>query len=522
MATPQNFTFRLALGLVGILLASLMSGVGERVTQTALNDILGHWGLGHDEGSWLSTAYSAAEVSMMLLAGWLAVTLSLRRFAIGACLALGVLSLLVPLADSYPLMIGLRIAQGLAAGSILPLLMMTALRFLPWHSKLYGLSAYALTATFGPYMAAPLAALWGTLGAWDLVFWETLPVCLLAAALVSFGLPQDPVKLERFRQFDWLGALLGIGAMSSLVVGLTQGERLDWSSSGLICVLLVTGLVLLVAFLLHEWSHPAPLYKLQLLGRRNFAFGIVTLCLFMFLVLAAGTIPMGYLTSIQGYRALELVPVSLTMALPQLVLAPLVASLINRKAVDSRYVMAIGLLLITGSCLLGSQLTGEWNRDNFTVLQLLQTFGQPMVVVPLLMNATGAIAPTDGPFATAMVNSLRALFSVFAATVYGPLHGGTAGPAWHATDRVGGRPWQRSDGAGSPVPAGGAADAHRRAVFGNQLRRRLPRADPYCAFSAPPGGLPAASCLPATTAFALIRRREATTRKCCRYRWLSP
>ena len=60
MAAPQPFNLRLALGLVGILLASLMSGVGERVTQTVLTDVVGHFGFSHDEGSWLTTIYSAA------------------------------------------------------------------------------------------------------------------------------------------------------------------------------------------------------------------------------------------------------------------------------------------------------------------------------------------------------------------------------------------------------------------------------------------------------------------------------
>lgn len=419
MAAPQPFNLRLALGLVGILLASLMSGVGERVTQTVLTDVVGHFGFSHDEGSWLTTIYSAAEVSMMLLAGWLAVTFSLRRFAIGACLSLALFSLLVPLADTFPLMAGLRVAQGLASGSILPLLMMSALRFLPWHSKLYGLSAYAMTATFGPYLSAPLAALYGDLGDWNLVFWETAPVCLLAAALVSWGLPQDPLKLERCKQFDWLGALLGVTALCALVAGMTQGERLDWGNSPLIVALLATGGLVFVTFLIHEWFHPMPLYKLQLLARRNFAFGIITLCTFMFLTLAAGTIPAAFLGEVQGYRPMQLFPVMLTMALPQLLLAPLVATLINRKSVDSRYVMATGLVLILISCLLGSQLTSDWNRDNFYLIEVLNTLGQPMVVVPLLMNATGALSPLEGPFATAMVNSLRALFTVVASTVYG-------------------------------------------------------------------------------------------------------
>jgi DHA2 family multidrug resistance protein len=37
-----------------------------------------------------------------------------------------------------------------------------------------------------------------------------------------------------------------------------------------------------------------------------------------------------------------------------------------------------------------------------------------MVVVPLLMNATGVIQPLEGPFASSMVNTLRGLFSVIA------------------------------------------------------------------------------------------------------------
>ncbi|MFP3427677.1 MFS transporter, partial [Pseudoalteromonas sp. SIMBA_162] len=83
------------------------------------------------------------------------------------------------------------------------------------------------------------------------VFWETAPVCLLAAALVSWGLPQDPLKLERCKQFDWLGALLGVTALCALVAGMTQGERLDWGNSPLIVALLTTGGLVFVTFLIH-------------------------------------------------------------------------------------------------------------------------------------------------------------------------------------------------------------------------------------------------------------------------------
>lgn len=417
LPAPAPFTGRLALGLVGVLIGALTSGINDRVTDIALADLLGAYGLGHDEGTWFSSVYAAAEVSAMLLAPWFAVTFSLRRFAVVATVAFGLLGVLAPLAPDFSTLLLLRVLQGLAGGALPPLLMTAALRFLPWHIKLYGLSAYALTATFGPNLALPLAALWTENADWRLLMWQIIPPCLLGSALIAYGLPQDPLRLERLRQFDWRGALLGAGGLSLLVVGLTQGERLDWFESPLITALLLGAAVCLPLFALNEWFHPLPLFKLQLLGRRNFAFGIATLMLFMFLGLAGSAIPSAYLANVQGYRPLQTMPLALTIALPQLLVAPFIAFVINRNWVDARYVIAAGLVLLSTATLLASQITSVWIRDDFYPLQVLHTFGQPMVVVPLLMLATGVIHPLEGPFASAMVNSLRGLASVVSGVV---------------------------------------------------------------------------------------------------------
>ena len=404
----------MALGLIGVLLAALTSGINDRVTDLALVDLLGHFGLGHDQGTWVSSAYVAAEVSAMLLAPWFAVTLSLRRFAIVVTLLFVGFGVLCPFAPNAQSLVALRVLQGLCGGALPPLLMTAALRFLPWHIKLYGLSAYALTATFGPNLALPLTALWTEGADWRLVYWQIVPAGLLGAALIAYGLPQDPLRLERLRQFDWRGALLGSAGLSALIIALTQGERLDWLNSPLIAWLLLMAAVCVPLFVLNEWFHPLPLFKIQLLERRNFAYGILTLMLFLFVGLAGSAIPTAYLTSLQGYRPLQSMPLALSISVPQLLLAPLVATLINRNWVDARYVIGAGLLLLTIACLGGAQLTSAWNRDNFYWLQALHAVGQPMVVVPLLMLATGVIHPLEGPFASAMVNSLRGLASVLA------------------------------------------------------------------------------------------------------------
>jgi DHA2 family multidrug resistance protein len=70
----------------------------------------------------------------------------------------------------------------------------------------------------------------------------------------------------------------------------------------------------------------------------------------------------------------------------------------------------VGLGLILASCIGSAFLTVYWNRDQFYLWQLLQAVGQPMVIMPLLMMATNTVgSPAEGPFASALVNTSRAV-----------------------------------------------------------------------------------------------------------------
>lgn len=414
---PTPFNARLVVGLVGVLIAALTSGLNNRVTDLALVDVRGVLGMGYDEGTWIRAAYAAAEVSAMMVSAWCAVTFSLRRFAIAVTLLFALLGAVFPFVRSYDALIALRISQGLLGGALPPLLMTVALRFLPPSIRLYGLSAYALTATFGPNLAMPLVALWTDQAGWQFVYWQIIPPCLIAAAMIGYGLPQDPVRLERFRQFDWVGVLSGCGGMAALVVGLEQGERLDWFHSPLICVLLGGAAVSLVIFFINEWNHPLPLFKLQILARRNFSHGLIALAGILTVFMSGSMLPALYLGQVRDFRPLEIGPLALSIAIPQLLAAPAAAALCNIRWLDSRLVMATGLGLLAASCFGGSYLTSDWVRDNFYLLQAMQALGQPLAVLPILMMATGTVQPMEGPFASAMFNTVRGLSTVVGGTV---------------------------------------------------------------------------------------------------------
>ena len=397
-------------GLIGVLIAAMTSEFNDQVTSIALIDVRGALGISHDPGTWIQSLYVSAEIIGMAISPWLLMTFTLRRWTLFTIALCGASSVLIPFSANIEAIYALRLLQGLAGGLIIPLVMTTAFRILTPNIRLYGLAIYALTATFTPALASTVAALWTDIVGWRFVFLQTIPLCSLAGVLVWYCMDQDQPKYERFGILDWRGALLlviGIGALSTM---LYQGDRLDWFNSKLICVLALLSAIAIPLLLVNEWFHPLPLLKLQMLGRRNLAYGALGLFLFLIISQSGSSVPLQYLQQVQGYRPLQSNLITLEIAALQLVMLPAMALLLDYKRVDSRVVSLVGLGLILASCIGSSFVTVYWNRDQFYIWQLLQAIGQPMVVMPLLMMATNTVTnPADGPFLSALVNTARAI-----------------------------------------------------------------------------------------------------------------
>lgn len=415
-------SIRPLIGLVGIFFAAMMAGLNIRVGSLALADVRGALGFGFDDGSWLTTVYSAGELIAMPFAAWFAITLSLRRLELWMLSACVVLALIMPFIHDFALLLILRFAQGIAAGTTIPLLMMAALKFLPPPIRLYGLAMYAMTATFAPNLSIWLAGQWtDNLFDWRWVYWQIIPLAAVAAVLIGWGMPKEPIQPARFRQANWSGMACGVPALGLIAIALDQGVRLDWLNSPLISVALVTGVALLAVYLLTEWYHPAPFIKLQILGRRNLGLGCLLFLGLLVVLMSSSLLPLSHLGPLQHYRPLQMASIGMIVALPQLFLGSVVALLLYQKWIDARLVFALGLLIIAVACGYGAQVTSDWNRDQFVVVQTLQALGQPMAMVPMLFLITSVVQPPEGPFVSGTINTLRALGSLVGAALVGQL-----------------------------------------------------------------------------------------------------
>lgn len=411
----KPFNLRLFTGFMGILISAMMAGLGNRIGTLSLSDMRGVRGLGLDDASWLNTAYLVAELIAMPLSIWLSTIISLRRFHLLMTGLFAMLSIIIPLVHDFSTLLVLQSLQGLAGGMLIPILMLTAMRLFPVPLRLYGLALYSLKVTFSPNLGFWLAGQWmDVLFDWRLFYWQSLPLAVLSMMMVYWGVPQEQLKLDHFRQTDWFGMACGVLGLGMIAIGLDQGVRMDWWRSDLICWMIGGGVVMTGVFLLSQWYCPVPFIKLQLLlQKRNLGIGFSVLVLLSIVMMSGSKLPAMHLASIWGYRNLQCAPLGLIIALPQPVLGFTVAALLYQRWADARIVMALGVALIAAACLLCSQLTSEWIIEQFVLAMALQAVGQAMSIVALLFLATSVVQPIEGPFVAGTVNTMRALGALF-------------------------------------------------------------------------------------------------------------
>src|SRR5579871_4104468 len=104
------------LGLTAVLLGTFISTLTGRLSTFGLADIRGAIHAGFDEGAWITTAFTVAQMLITPIAVWIGSIYGQRRILIGAALAFAATSALTPFAQNLPSFLVLQFLSGLSSG----------------------------------------------------------------------------------------------------------------------------------------------------------------------------------------------------------------------------------------------------------------------------------------------------------------------------------------------------------------------------------------------------------------------
>src|ERR1700691_5617757 len=331
------------LGLFAVLMGTFISTLNGRLSSFGLADIRGTLGASVDEGAWITTAQTAAQMLITIPAVWMGATYGPRRSLIGASIAFAIISLLTPYSPNLATLLTMQFLGGLASGFFIPLTLSFILLNTPPKYWAFGIAIYSLNLELSLNISASLEGWYVEHHSWRWIFLQNVPLALLMTLCLRRGIAIKPITVRP--PSDLFGLAAGGIGLALIYAALDQGNRLDWLNSGLVCALLASGTLLLGAFFVHEARTARPLLNLNVVYGAPIPAMFLLISFLRLTILATSYLIPLYLGSVRGYRDLEVGETLIWIAIPQLIFCPLAALMLRRS--DARLVSSIRFVFIS-------------------------------------------------------------------------------------------------------------------------------------------------------------------------------
>jgi MFS family permease len=235
---------------------AILCGVNTSTMDVALPVVSRHFNASATQASWILLSFMLANTALILIFGRVADLVGRRMLYLMGLSTLTIASLLCGLAPNANWLIAFRVLQAVGAAALL--CNITALITDAFPRRLLStalginVSIAAAAQVLGPVLGGALVAGFG----WRSVFWFNVPIGAAGLLWARYSLRREASRQRRER-FDLLGGAPSAMALGGLVLALSEGGALGWSSPPVLI-----GIVLLVV--------GAPLF-IRVQRRRSFA-----------------------------------------------------------------------------------------------------------------------------------------------------------------------------------------------------------------------------------------------------------
>ena len=268
--------------LSGLMVGLLLAALDQTIVSTALKSIVEDFdGLAHY--TWVVTAYLLTSTASTPLYGKISDLYGRRPIFQFAIITFLIGSFAAGAATSMEQLIAFRAVQGLGAGGLMSLTFVIIGdiisprergKYQGYFGGVWGLSSVA-----GPLLGGYFsdhAQILGVSG-WRWIFYINLPFGIAALILTSIFLHIPKVKREH--SIDYLGALLLVSGVSSLLLGLSvYGPQDGWQNSKTLLTI-AAAIVLMLLFIFQESRAKEPIIPLTLF--KNHTFSVTSIMAFI-------------------------------------------------------------------------------------------------------------------------------------------------------------------------------------------------------------------------------------------------
>ena len=281
---------------------------------------------------WISLGYTLATSAMLMPMGRLSDMIGRKRVYLCGFALFVMLAAVGGMSQTLGVLIAVKIAQGLASAGVQANSMAFITEVFPDNQRGKAMGMYMAIigsgAILGPMVGGVLVTEFG----WRSIFFAGIPFSLLAmtaAGLVLMGRTESQRAGRAGSSFDWAGAALSSGALVVLLLSMTNGHNLGWTSLPIVAgfgasILLVAG------FVLWELKAREPMLDMSLFKNRVFSMAIGARFVSFLGGSAIFFLMPFYLIQVLGYEARIAAFLLVPGAIGMLILGPLSGRLSDR------------------------------------------------------------------------------------------------------------------------------------------------------------------------------------------------
>ncbi|MFJ6913464.1 MFS transporter [Streptomyces sp. NPDC101133] len=301
----------------------------------AAPDMTADLGLSSSDLQWVIDGYTVPYAALMLVLGAIGDKYSRRGALVTGLVIFAGGSVMGSLVHETGLVVAARAIMGVGAAVVMPATLSLLVAVFPKGERARAITAW--TATSGLAIAVgPLVAGWLLEDhAWGSTFLVNVPVAVLAVVGALILVP--PSKAAGAGRIDYVGGLLSIVSVGSLVYATIEGPHFGWGA-GPVAAAVVAG-VGLIAFVAWELRHPHPMLDVRRFLLRPFSGSMLAVLFFFFGTYGAIYYATQFLQFVLGYGALE----------TGVRLLPLAGAVFVGAAVTGRLTPKLGVRAMVGS-----------------------------------------------------------------------------------------------------------------------------------------------------------------------------
>ena len=373
--------------ILSVLIVGLLAIVIDNtVLNVALKTIAeprGGLGASQSQLEWAINSYTLFFAGLLFTFGVVGDKIGRKRMLIIGLALFGIASLLSAYSRSPDQLIFARAAMGLGGAAVMPQTLSIISNVFEPAERPRAIGLWAMAVGIGIATGPVLGGVLLDHFWWGSVFLINVPVTVIGIIAAAILVPES--RNPAAGKIDYVGVLLSIAGLVSLVYGIVQGgDGNPWLSLGVLGPIL-GGLAILAVFAWYEARISHPSLDVRLFRDRRLSASIGALGLVFFGMGGVFFFTSFYLQNVRGYSPLYAGLLTVPFAVGQLLLAPRSARLVRRYGAK-----AVGA---TGLFVMGIDLIGYATLGTTT----------PIFVLALLYLVQGAAIGVTMPAATSAV-----------------------------------------------------------------------------------------------------------------------